>query len=170
MKCFFGISNFLEEISSFSHSIVFLCFFALITEEGYFIFFLSNLAFISNTAFRWEYLSFFSLSSTSLLSQLFLMPPQTTVLPFCISFSYRWFWSDVCREGLMGWHVEMEFSLLLSVISNQMSDGSKCSIVFLFDISCWVWIRMSFERKYMSPSKRIYLKERIIFLQAFGQM
>ena len=31
MKCFLGISNFLEEISSLSHSIDFLCFFALIT-------------------------------------------------------------------------------------------------------------------------------------------
>ena len=33
----FGIFNFLEEISSFSHSIVFLYFFALITEEGFLI-------------------------------------------------------------------------------------------------------------------------------------
>ena len=37
MKCSLGISNFLEEISSFSHSIVFLCFFTLITEEGFLI-------------------------------------------------------------------------------------------------------------------------------------
>ena len=37
MKCSLGISNFLEEISSVSHSIVFLCFFALITEEGFLI-------------------------------------------------------------------------------------------------------------------------------------
>ena len=35
MKCSLGISNFLKEISSFSHSIVFLYFFALITEEGF---------------------------------------------------------------------------------------------------------------------------------------
>uniref|UniRef100_A0A4W2F5C8 DNA topoisomerase n=1 Tax=Bos indicus x Bos taurus TaxID=30522 RepID=A0A4W2F5C8_BOBOX len=34
MKCSLGISNFLEEISSLSHSVVFLYFFALITEEG----------------------------------------------------------------------------------------------------------------------------------------
>ena len=34
MKCSLGISNFLEEISSLSHSIVFLYFFALIPEEG----------------------------------------------------------------------------------------------------------------------------------------
>ena len=32
-----GISNFIEEISSLSHSIVFLYFFALITEEGFLI-------------------------------------------------------------------------------------------------------------------------------------
>ena len=37
MKCSLGVSNFLEEISSLSHSIVFLCFFALITEEGFLI-------------------------------------------------------------------------------------------------------------------------------------
>ena len=35
MKYSLGISNFLEEISSLSHSIVFLYFFALITEEGF---------------------------------------------------------------------------------------------------------------------------------------
>ena len=34
MKCSLGISNFLEEISSVSHSVVFLYFFALIAEEG----------------------------------------------------------------------------------------------------------------------------------------
>jgi len=37
MKCSFGISDFLEEISSLSHSIVFLYFFAVITEESFLI-------------------------------------------------------------------------------------------------------------------------------------
>ena len=37
MKCSLGISNFLEEISSPSHSVVFLYFFALIAEEGFLI-------------------------------------------------------------------------------------------------------------------------------------
>ena len=37
MKCSLGISNFLEDISSLSHAIVFLYFFALITEEGFHI-------------------------------------------------------------------------------------------------------------------------------------
>ena len=37
MKCSLGISNFLEEISSVSHSVVFLYFLALIAEEGFLI-------------------------------------------------------------------------------------------------------------------------------------
>ena len=37
MKCSLGVSTFLEEISSLSHSIVSLCFFALITEEGFLV-------------------------------------------------------------------------------------------------------------------------------------
>ena len=37
MKCSFGFSNFLEEISSLSHSIVFLFLFVLITEECFLI-------------------------------------------------------------------------------------------------------------------------------------
>ena len=54
MKCSLGISNFLEEISSLSHSIVFLYFFALIAEKA----FLSLLAILWNSAFKWVYLSF----------------------------------------------------------------------------------------------------------------
>ena len=34
MKCSLGISNFLEEISSLSHSVLLLYFFALIAKEG----------------------------------------------------------------------------------------------------------------------------------------
>ena len=63
MKCSLGISDFLEEISSFSHSIAFLYFFALITEEG----FLSLLAILRNSAFIWVYLSFSPLLFASLL-------------------------------------------------------------------------------------------------------
>ena len=37
MKCTLGISNYLEEISSLSHSVVFLYFFALIAEKGFLI-------------------------------------------------------------------------------------------------------------------------------------
>ena len=37
MKCSLGISDFLEKISGLPHSIGFLYFFALITEEGFLI-------------------------------------------------------------------------------------------------------------------------------------
>ena len=41
MKCSLGVSNFLEEISSLSHSNAFLYLFSLITEEGFISFFFS---------------------------------------------------------------------------------------------------------------------------------
>ena len=63
MKCSLGISNFLEEISSLSHSIVFFCFFALITKEG----FLISPCYCLNSAFKWVYLFFSLLPFTSLL-------------------------------------------------------------------------------------------------------
>ena len=58
------MSHFLEEISSLSPSIVFLCIFALITEVG----FLSFLAILWNSAFKWVYLFF---SPLLFLSRLF---------------------------------------------------------------------------------------------------
>ena len=75
MKCFLDVSNFLEEISSLSYSIVFLYFFVLISllffatlhSDGYIFPFLHCLL-----------LPFFS--------QLLVRPPQTTILPFCIFF------------------------------------------------------------------------------------
>ena len=71
------ISNFLEEISSLSHSIVFLYSFALILRKT----FLSLLAVLWNSAFKW--ISFlFSFTFASLLFLLFVRPPQTAILLF----------------------------------------------------------------------------------------
>ena len=64
MKYSLGISNFPEEISSLSHSVVFLYFLALIAEEG---FFKSLLALLWNSAFRCLYLSLSPLLFASLL-------------------------------------------------------------------------------------------------------
>jgi len=63
MKCSLGIFNFLEEISSLAHSIVFPYFFALITEEG----FLISPCYSLNSLFKWVYLSFSPLLLTSCL-------------------------------------------------------------------------------------------------------
>ena len=84
MKYSLGISDFLEEISSLSHSIVFLYFFALITEEG----FLISLLFFG-TLHSDEYIFPFVLCLLLLFySQLFVRHPQTAILPFCISYSW----------------------------------------------------------------------------------
>ena len=63
MKCSLGISNLLEEISSLSHSIVFLYFFHWSLRKA----FLSLLAILWNSAFRWVYLSFSPLLLACLL-------------------------------------------------------------------------------------------------------
>ena len=53
--------------------------------------FLSLLAILWNSAFKWVYLSFSPLPFTSRLSQLFVRPPQTIIFHFCISFSWCFF-------------------------------------------------------------------------------
>ena len=80
MKRSLGISNFLDEISSLSCSIVFLYFFALITEKGFLIFPCYSLELCIQMG-----MSFLCLSSL-FFSQLFLRPPQAIILPFCIFF------------------------------------------------------------------------------------
>ena len=90
MKCSLGISNFLEEISVFSillFSSIFFFFFHWSLRKA----FSSLLAILWNSPFKWAYLSFSPLPFTSLLSQLFVRPSQTIILPFCISSSWRWF-------------------------------------------------------------------------------
>ena len=85
-EIFPGISNFPEEISSLSYHIVFLYFFTLFTYEG----FLSLLLF-SRTSHSGGYIFSFLLCLLLLFfPQLFVRLPQTTILPFCISFSWGW--------------------------------------------------------------------------------
>ena len=98
MKYSLGISNFLEEISSLSHSVVFLYFFALITEEA----FLISPCYSSEPCIYMllTFLFSFAFSFSSFLSYLY---PQTTILPFCISFSWGLSWSlppVQCHEPL----------------------------------------------------------------------
>ena len=98
-KCSFGISNFLEEISSLSYSVVSLYFFALFTQKGFVISPCYSLAF----CIQMGMFPFLLCLSFLIFSQLFVRSPQTTVLPFCISFSWGWFWSPLpvqCYEPL----------------------------------------------------------------------
>ena len=92
-----GISNFLDEISSLSHSIVFYYFFALITEEGFLISLCSSL----ELCIQMSIYLLFSLPSASLslflfFNQLFIRLPQTTILAFCKYFSWGWLITASC--------------------------------------------------------------------------
>src|SRR5574337_779029 len=91
MKYSLGISNFLEDISSLSHSVVFLYFFALIAEEGFLISPCYSLH--SNGNIFPSLLCFLLL----FFSQLFVRPHQTAILLFCISFP--WGRSEERRVG-----------------------------------------------------------------------
>ena len=65
--------------------------------------FLTLLAILWNSTFKWVYLSFSPLPFTSLLFSAICKPPQTTILPFCIPFSWGWSWSlppVQCHEPL----------------------------------------------------------------------
>ena len=89
MKCSLGISNFPEEISSLSHSIVFLF---LCIDCWSWLSYLSLLFFgtLHSSGYTFPFLLCFSLP---FFSQLFVRPPQTAILLFCISFSWGWSWS-----------------------------------------------------------------------------
>ena len=65
--------------------------------------FLSLLAILWNSAFKWVYLPFFLGFLLLFFSQLFVRAPQTAILLFCISFSWGWSWSlspVQCHEPL----------------------------------------------------------------------
>ena len=75
MKCSLGISNFLEEISSLSHSVVFLYFFALIAEEG----FLVSPGYSLELCIQMGIFPFLLCFLLLFFSQLFVSPPQTAI-------------------------------------------------------------------------------------------
>ena len=77
MKCSLGISNFLEVISSLSHSVVFLYFFALIAEEAFFISPCYSLELCIQMGISFLFSFAFHFSS---FHSLFVRPPQTA---FC---------------------------------------------------------------------------------------
>ena len=97
MKCSLGISNFLKEISSLSHSTVSLYCFASITEEGFVISPCYSLELCIQMGVSFLFSFAFSFSSF----QLFVRPLQKSILPFCICFSFyssllNHYWQEKC--------------------------------------------------------------------------
>ena len=81
MKCSLGISDFLEDIPSVSHSVVFLYFFALTTEEGFLISSCYSLELWIQLGISFLFSFAFSFSSFSAIRT-----PQITILPFVFLF------------------------------------------------------------------------------------
>ena len=80
--------------------------------------FLSVLAILWNSAFRWVYLSFSSLSSLVFFPQLFVRLPHTTILPFCIFFFVRILIIASCTMLQTSIHISWGF---LSIRSNPLN-------------------------------------------------
>ena len=100
MKCSLGISNFLEEISGLSLSVVFLYFFALIAEEGFLVspyyslelciqmllsFLFASLLFTAickaSPGSHFAFLHFFSMEMVLILSPVQCQEPHSIVHP-----------------------------------------------------------------------------------------
>ena len=89
MKCALGISNFLEEISSLS----ILLFSSISLHWSLKKAFLSLLAIVWNSAFKWVYLSYSPLPLASLLFSAICKASSVNHFFFCISFYWGWSWS-----------------------------------------------------------------------------
>ena len=87
-KCFLGISNFLEEISSLSHSVIFLLFLCIVHLRRLSYLFLLFFGILHSDG----YLSFSHFSFGFIFSAI-CKASSDNHLPFCISFSWGWFWS-----------------------------------------------------------------------------
>ena len=89
MKCSPGISNFLERCLVF----LFLLFSSIFYTDHWARFSYLSLLFFGALYSNGCIFPFLLCLSLLFFSQLFIRPPQTTILPFCISFSWGWSWS-----------------------------------------------------------------------------
>ena len=114
-QCSLGISNFLEEISNLSHSIVFFYFFVLITEEGFLISPCYSLE-------RFIQMSIFFLLSFAFASLLFTVICKTSSHNH-FTFLHFFFWGMVLIPAsciMSGTYVHSS-SGTLSVLSNPLN-------------------------------------------------
>ena len=79
-----------EEISSLSHSVFFSFSLHFFISEGFLISSYCSLELCIQLGISFLFSFAFHFSS---FPQLFVRLPQTTILPFCSSFSWGWFWS-----------------------------------------------------------------------------
>ena len=116
MKGFLGVSDFLEEVSSLSHSCFPLSLHWWLRKA-----LISLLAILWSSAFKWIYLS--PLLFTSLLFSAICRPPQTTILPFSFFFPLGMVLiTPSCTMSRTSIHIS---SGTLSIRSNPLNPFSK---------------------------------------------
>ena len=123
MKCSLGVSHFLEEVSSLFHSIVFLYFFALITEECLLISPYSSelciqmgVSFLFSCAFQYQYQFSRSVLSDS-------ATPWTATRQASLSITNSWSLFKLmsiksvmpCNHLILGWPLLLPFSIFPSI-------------------------------------------------------
>ena len=104
--------NFLEEISRLSHSIVFLYFFVLITEECFLLSLCYSLDLCIQIGISFLFSFAFHFSPFSAICK----ASQTAIFLFCISFSWGWSWSlssVQCHKSLSIVHQALCLSYLI---------------------------------------------------------
>ena len=114
MKCSLGTSDFLEEISSISHSVVFLYIFALITKEG----FLISPCFFLKLCIQMGISFLLSFAFISLLSQLFVRPPQTAIYFAFLQFFFSPPWGWSCSLSPVQYHEPLSTGLQVLFLSD----------------------------------------------------
>ena len=186
MKISVGISNFLEEISSLSHSIVFLYFFALIRSLRNT--FLSLLPIFWNSAFRWVYHSFPPLSFTSILFSVISKASSDNHFGFLHLFFLGMVWSlppvqcreplsivlqALCLSDLSGSEHIFRISLYSSLKSQQLSMyllhsfGSKMLVIQWMKNKPDEWITFRLKLPFVRQS---YILFKLLFIRAICYM
>ena len=137
-------------------------FFALVTEEGFLISPCYSLELCIQMG-----ISFFFSFAFCFSSQLFVRPPQTTILPFCISFSWGWSWSlppVQCHEPLSIVHQAVCLSDVIPWIYVSLSLYNRKGfdlghtwigrVVFptFFNLSLNLAVRISWSEPHSAPS------------------
>ena len=146
MKYSLGVSNFLEELLP----LPFYCFpLFLCTDPWGRLCNLSLLFFgiLHSNEYIFPFLLCFSLL---FFSQLFVRPPQTTILPFCTSFSWGWSWSLPPVRCYKPPSIVLQalYQIYISILKNQLyfnlKKKRKKKSYFLWKNSMTIWVQVLF--------------------------
>ena len=163
-----SLRRFSEEISSLSHSTVFLYFFFFCSDHwGR----LSSLSLLFFGTLHSDGYIFHFLFAVHFFSQLCVRPPQTAVLPFCIYFSWGWSRSlppvqchepdtAQCHEPVLKSFTNISVHKILHFCQKE-SQGNKRYFPWI-PVRCWAFQK--------SPWVGSYFKCRLILRSVMGSL